>query len=177
MPRVFAGITAPIDLSRELKSYRQAIDHEKWTHKVDYHLTLAFLGSVEESALAGILDALSSVSTRHKAFEFTVDEFGAFPDNREAQVFWAGNAKKNSELLSLGADVRDEFTTRGIIFDEKPFLPHVTLSRIKRGGDLRDRIKKFNRQVIPVSQLVLFSTRPSDEVPRYSKLFEFPLKT
>jgi len=73
--------------------------------------------------------------------------------------------------------VRSGLFARGISYDEKPFLPHITLSRIKRGADLRDRVKKFNRQIINVNTLVLFSSRPSDEVPRYEKLFEFPLKT
>lgn len=175
MPRVFAGIAAPMDLTRELKSFRNAIEHEKWTYKTDYHLTLAFIGSVDDSQIDVISAALREVASRNQRFDFVADEFGAFPEKSDAIVFWAGAGKKCQPLLDLGADVRAEFTNRNISFDPKPFMPHITLSRFRRGANLRDRMKKFNRQVIDVSQIVLFSTRPSDEVPRYQKLAEFPL--
>lgn len=177
MPRVFAGISTTLDLSRELKNWRHEFDNkninEKWTHKTDYHMTLAFLGSAEESQLEKIQIALDQVAARHNSFSFLLDEFATFPEPKDAHVFFAGSTKKSSELLSLAEDVRNELTFQNIPFDPKPFLPHVTLSRIKKGIDLRHRIKRFNRQLIEVKSIVLFATRPSDEVPRYEKLSQF----
>jgi len=73
MSRVFVGIPTPIDLSRELKNWRQALEHEKWTHKVDYHMTLAFIGSIEDPGIPPILDVLSHVASLTPSFEFSVD--------------------------------------------------------------------------------------------------------
>ena len=176
MPRVFAGIATSIDLTRELKTYRRAFENERWTYKTDYHLTLAFIGNVEDAVVDQAREALIQVALRNFQFDFVADEFGSFPEPNDAIVFWAGSCKKCKPLLDLASDLRTEFSVRNVPFDQKPFMPHITLSRFRRGMDVRDRMKKFNRQIISVSNLVLFSTRPSDVVPRYSRLVEFPLK-
>ena len=88
------------------------------------HLTLAFLGAIDDAKRAAAIDA--AWSTAWKAFELAVDQTGSF---RRARVAWAGVSNPPRPLLSLQSALEGALRGRGIELDDRPFAPHMTLVR------------------------------------------------
>ena len=91
------------------------------------HLTLAFLGSVEDARVAEIERAAGEVAPR--AISLVLDQPGYWKHNR---IAWAGASVVPAELEALAADLRGALTRAGAGFDGKGFVSHVTLLRDAR---------------------------------------------
>jgi 2'-5' RNA ligase len=99
------------------------------TRPENLHLTLAFLGSVEDARVAEVERASGEVAARASAL--VLDQSGYWKHNR---IAWAGAAVVPEELEALVSDLRGALERSHIRFDAKPFVPHVTLLRDARGS-------------------------------------------
>lgn len=88
------------------------------------HLTLAFLGDVDEDRLDAVRHAAEGIE--HPAFDLVLDQWGSF---RGARVAWAGCAETPKALVGLHADLADRMRRAGFVLDERPYAAHVTLAR------------------------------------------------
>jgi 2'-5' RNA ligase len=88
------------------------------------HLTLAFLGDLNESRLDAALQCAEGLD--HAGLEVVLDQWGAF---RGARVAWAGCRKPSKALMDLQADLADRLRTAGFVLEERAYTPHVTLAR------------------------------------------------
>ena len=102
------------------------------------HLTLAFLGEVGEADVRLAMSALDAACAGVGPVPLAAAGLGTFGRGRDATL-WLG-IEKNDELQDLAARVRAELAARDLTYDEKDFLPHVTLARRARmpRGDLGD---------------------------------------
>ena len=106
----------------------------RWTDPVSWHLTLAFLGSVEADAVPGIAEAVSDVAARSEPMTLAGGELGAFPSPGRATVAWYGIVDSDGILHRLADDLRAALG----LDDAQPFRPHVTIARARgRSVDLR----------------------------------------
>lgn len=103
-----------------------------WVRIDNLHLTLQFLGDVDESRVAEIGRALDGVAARHEPFALRVRGVGAFPDAERPRVVWIGCRDKADRLTMLTVDAQQAMTTFGCRVDEHPFAGHLTLARVKR---------------------------------------------
>lgn len=94
------------------------------------HLTLAFLGEVGEAEARSTMAALDAACAGTGPVPLAAAGLGAFGRARDATL-WLG-VEKDPQLMALASRVRAELLARGLAFDEKPFLPHVTLARRAR---------------------------------------------
>jgi RNA 2',3'-cyclic 3'-phosphodiesterase len=90
----------------------------------NYHLTLAFLGSLAPERLAAATRAAAAV--RAERFAFTLDRVGSF---RGARVAWAGSSAPAARLVELQARLARALAAGGFVLEERAFAPHVTLAR------------------------------------------------
>jgi 2'-5' RNA ligase len=97
------------------------------TRNENLHMTLAFLGSVEDARVAEIEHAAGEA--RSAAISFVLDQPGYWKHNR---IAWAGASAVPSELNALVAELRSALTRYAIDFDSKEFVSHVTLLRDAR---------------------------------------------
>ena len=91
------------------------------------HLTLAFLGEVDETR-RGALDAVAR-AVHVEPFTLTLDRVGSF---RRSRVAWAGASGVPAELLALQASLDEALRGKGFELEERPFRPHITLARKTR---------------------------------------------
>ena len=119
-----------VDLWRE----RPDLARLRWTDPDAWHVTFAFLGSVPESSVPTILEAVAEVARAHAPMSRTTGGLGAFPTARRARVAWYGVADPDARLGSLATDL-----TRSLGLEAPgPFHPHVTLARVRgTPADLR----------------------------------------
>ena len=117
---VRAGLTR---WSREL----HALCGGRATRPENLHVTLAFLGNVEEAQVAEIERAAGEVAP--KAVSLVLDQPGYWKHNR---IAWAGASVVPPELESLVSELRGALGESRICFDAKPFVSHLTLLRDAR---------------------------------------------
>ena len=105
----------------------------RWTALPTWHLTLAFLGQVEEEALPALECDLAAVAAGQPDFELRLGGGGRFGD----RALWAGVQGGTAELGRLAEATADAARRAGIKLDERPFHGHLTLARssVPRGAE------------------------------------------
>ena len=126
------------------------------------HITLAFLGGVEESRLAGLVEGLGGVSG--EPFTLRLDQLAHWRHNH---IVWAGCAERPAALDALVGALRQRLAGLGFAVDDTPFVPHVTLLRkVPRAEPL----PAMGAIVWPVSGWVLMESRLSEAGASYRRL-------
>ena len=127
-----------LELSESLKEGILALTEElsgrgvraSWARRSTLHLTLKFLGDVEETSLREIVAAVARASSRVSAFSFQTRSLGAFPSTRRPRVLWLG-IEPQDELLALHEAVESELADLGFPRERRRFHPHLTIGRIR----------------------------------------------
>jgi 2'-5' RNA ligase len=147
------------------------------------HLTLKFLGEIDEESVPDVLVALRIAAQRHGAFSLGVQGIGVFPDARGPKVVWAGLSGDVDTLTALALAVEEALIPAGIPPEGRPFTPHLTIARIKDGareigkaltanGFLESRLEMGSMNVHEVV-LMKSDLKPSGSV--YTRLDTVPL--
>jgi 2'-5' RNA ligase len=128
------------------------------------HLTLSFLGDVDEDRLDDLKAALRSAATR-TAFEVQVGEIGCFPDPNRPKVIWMGLQGEIEKLELLAAEVTGLAKPFASHHEEKPYSPHITLARISPGSKVVGRLLQaqhliVNPAIFPIDSVTLFQSHP-----------------
>ena len=148
----------------------------RWVPAENLHLTVRFIGHVDDDRVAALLDVLTAPLSI-AAFDIAVGSCGAFPRGGNPRVIWIGLHTGLAELSS----VHDEFNQRLLPFgfepESRPFSAHLTLARVKetsRGFGARIRSSLQRVEVRPVafvvSRATIFVSRPSRAWSRYEPL-------
>jgi 2'-5' RNA ligase len=108
----------------------------KWIKPENLHITLKFLGNIEEDQTGLIASRISDISLKHTNFDITLTGTGAFPDYRRARVIWIG-IRDHNHLLRVVHDIEDAMEREGFDRERRPFSPHITIGRVRstRGID------------------------------------------
>ena len=96
------------------------------------HLTIAFLGDVDEDELGPLAVALGTVNG--SAFEIAFQAIGGFPDLRRPKVVWIGLNRGEPELEKLSEAVKPIVKLFAPQMDDKPFSAHLTVARVSPGS-------------------------------------------
>lgn len=104
----------------------------KWVDPELMHVTMKFLGNIDNVAIASIESSLTGVAERHQATNLTTGPCGAFPTLFRPRVFWLGLEGDVAALEALAADVSTTLSASGVEGDNRPFQPHITIGRLRR---------------------------------------------
>ena len=126
--RLFIAIELPGEIKKQLESMRTTIPGSRWAPLEQIHLTLAFLGEVDDTKLDQLTGALAAIKV--PAFDLCFSGTGCFPDRRRPRVLWVG-LKQEPLLNSLASLIRESVLACDIPQEERPFSPHITLARLK----------------------------------------------
>jgi 2'-5' RNA ligase len=148
-------------------SARRDGDGLRWTRTEQRHLTLQFLGRVDDPD--ALLDSVSASVRRIAPFALDLGAAGTFPSARRASVLWVGVAHGGDELGALAAAVTEATAPLGFVADDRPYHPHLTLARSAQARDLRpllDQLDAAPSAAWTVDEVVLFEsdTRPDGAV-------------
>lgn len=109
----------------------------KWVRPEALHLTLKFLGDVDDAREPTLRDALGEVCKDTRPVTVHIEGFGVFPDYKRPSVVWAGVAP-DPALELLQHRVEKVFAPLGFPMEARAFRPHLTLGRAKRDTRRRD---------------------------------------
>lgn len=130
MLRLFVGIALPPETKLRLSLIAAGVPGARWVDPGNYHVTLRFIGEVDEALAGDIDEALAHI--RAKRFDLALAGVGQFGD----RMLWAG-IEKNPALLHLRDKVESALVRLGLEPETRRYAPHVTLARLKGASEAR----------------------------------------
>src|SRR6201993_2449527 len=126
MLRLFVGIGFPPELKLRLSLLCSGVPGAKWVDPGNFHLTLRFIGEIDEGLAADVDDALSRLRARR--FTLQIAGTGVFGD--KPRSLWAG-VERSPELVGLRDKIEQALIRVGLSPEPRKFSPHVTLARLR----------------------------------------------
>jgi 2'-5' RNA ligase len=137
MLRVFIALDLPAILRGELQAVSLRLQRSlagaplRWVAPESMHLTLQFLGDIDQAQMNEIELRLRGLTTGFTAFNVRLAELGVFPNLRRPRILWAG-LQAPASLAELQRAVEAEMVELGFAPEDRPFTPHLTLARAHR---------------------------------------------
>lgn len=184
--RVFVGI----DISDEAKDKTSKFieDLRKgfpdlcvgWEKKEKLHLTLKFLGEIEEKELSELTAAVENTSRKIKSFSLRLKDTGVFPNSKKAKVLWIDLKDEKGSLIELNKMFEEECEKCGFKRESRTFKPHLTIARLRESENSSELAqkhlhKKFEPVEFEVSEIVIFQSVLQSTGSVYSKIKSFKL--
>ena len=162
MIRLFVALELPLKARELLSALQGGVPGARWASHEQMHLTLRFVGEVDENVARDIDDSLASIRAPSFVLEIAgVGEFGG----KNPRALWAG-VRANDSLLHLQKKVETALRRIGLAAESRKFAPHVTLARMKSAP--RDKVVQFLTHnalfaggTFPVDHFILFSSHLS----------------
>lgn len=177
MPRLFTAIEIPREIGAMLASLRGGVHGARWIDPENYHLTLRFIGDIDDRTANEVADILDAV--QRPSFDLTLKGLDQFGGRKPRAIFAA--VAPSPPLLELQAEHERLLRRIGLGPETRRFTPHVTLARLRdtsvlevaeylstRGG--------FRPVPFPVSRFVLYSSRASQGGGPYIVEADYPLR-
>jgi len=169
-------------IQRDLKKLLSADNlRPSWVRPEGMHLTLRFLGEIEESLAEPICQRVETVCRSTAAFDLQVKGLGTFPNAMRPRVLWVGLYGDN-RISDLAAQIKSSLIDLPLQADDKPFKPHLTLARIKEpsaGSGVLKRIidERHNEEIalLPVREIRLYRSHLKSSGAEYEVLKAFKL--
>ena len=162
MPRLFTGLELPKVLAQELAAMRGGLAGARWIDVENYHLTLRFVGDVDQRAAHDVHFALERI--RRAPFKVTLEGLRAFGGDKPRAI--VATAKPVAPLLELQAEQERLMRRVGLPVETRKFVPHVTLARLRQASPMAvaDYLSVrgwLSSLAFEVDHFTLFSSRDS----------------
>jgi 2'-5' RNA ligase len=187
--RSFIAIELPEEAKEglfRLKKELERGEHKfvKWVDPWGIHLTLKFLGNIPSKQVTKITEAIKEAAQGISPFHLEISGLGAFPSLRQARVFWVGIDGEVDKLSRLQQNIDSALAALGFAKEERSFMPHLTLARIRQGaspperrsfGELVDSINFEDKYPIKVEAISLMKSQLTPAGAIYTCLTEVGL--
>jgi 2'-5' RNA ligase len=190
MTRTFVAIqldaAARAYLRGEIERLRHAVPGARWVDPEGLHLTLAFLGELDDARLAAVAPAVEEAAAGVTPFTLSIGALGTFGPPREPRVVWAGVGGALRPLGALQQRLAEALTRRSFALDARPYAPHLTLARVsvplppEQLSRLAALVADAARQTvrapeIPVAAVSVMKSEVARPAARYTRLSAVPL--
>ncbi len=184
--RIFIAIPITENAREELSVLQKRLSRSnhsvRWVQPSNTHITLKFLGIINQEKIASISCVLRQASKTCKRFEFGIAGIGAFPSISRPDIIWAGLKSGKTECIALQKNIQSHIEGLCINNESRPFFPHLTIGRVicserkKLLADALEKEKNFSiKAKVAAEKIVLFSSLLTPEGPIYTSLEEFLL--
>jgi 2'-5' RNA ligase len=161
---VEVGSPAREVMLRLIKQLSSELAGVRWTQPDQLHLTLKFLGDIDNRELPEICNQMRAACAGVEAFHVALTGLGAFPKNKPPRVLWVGIDEGATPLALLHQRLDLSLSQIGAPVENRAYSPHMTLGRINRGADqeqiaarlARDTATPFSQ--FDVSELLLIAS-------------------
>ena len=148
----------------------------KWITEDQMHLTLKFLGNIEQSKIQEISEALKPVADNFKPFSISLSNIGGFPNLDHPKVIWLGIDKGAKELKNLAEKIESGLEKFDFRKESREFKSHLTLGRVKSSKNMLNLVKLlketgFSSETdISINELILFQSTLTPKGATYTVL-------
>jgi RNA 2',3'-cyclic 3'-phosphodiesterase len=179
--RLFIALDIPAEIRARLTEYmeraRALAPEARWARVEGLHVTLKFIGHVDDAAVEKIKTALSAIKAA--PFEVKFATVGFFPNPNAGRVFWVG-VDGGDSLPSLASSIDEAMEKPGFARETKPYHPHLTLARTSSRPlrELRPLLADPPPQfgTMTAREFFLYQSQPQKGGSKYTKLERFGLE-
>ena len=162
MPRLFTGLEIPIEVGASLAMLRGGLPGARWADPENYHLTLRFIGDVDDVVAHEVASLLGKVS--RNSFELRLDGLSSFGGRKPRAV--VASVSPQQPVIDLQAEHERLLQRVGLEPEGRKYTPHLTLARLRdtssrQVADYLATRGAFRSTAFEVSRFVLFSSRAS----------------
>ena len=176
MHRLFVAIRPPAAVRALLLDVMGGVSGARWQTEDQLHLTVRFIGEVDRHRADDIVAALGAI--HHPRFEIELNGLGTFERRGQPEAIWAGVAP-HAPLKALHKKVDQALARIGLAPDERAYLPHVTLARLKRSsGTVRNLLEQsggLRSAPFRIDGFALFESQLTPEGAVYSPVETYRL--
>jgi 2'-5' RNA ligase len=195
--RVFIGIDLSDEIRRKLARFVEGVEgfapEARWVRPESLHITLKFIGEQKTEQVDAIAERLRRVEG--DAFEIRCAGSGFFPSTKAPRVFWIG-IDGGSTLTELAASIDAATAELGVLREDRPYSPHLTLARAGgrsgsprwRKGDVPnqtfatlekrlDAMGALDFGAMTAKTFILYQSQLSPKGSQYTKLQRFLLRS
>ena len=171
MARLFFAVAVSPEVASAVEARKEAlrrlvpVDGLRFTDAAQSHLTIRFLGERSAEQQEAALRAGRRAAGSTTAFDLVLETLGVFPDERRPHTLWIGTGAGGSRLVALAGQLESDLKAEGFEQEERAFVPHLTIARIKGRWPpsardiLRDR-ELSNVGSMRVENFALMESRP-----------------
>lgn len=153
----------------------------KWVECENLHLTLLFLGEVDDREIVRVCDIASACTRPRPSFEMSVETVGCFPNPRRPRIIWVGIGAGAEALVALHDELEIPLMDLGYRREERRYTPHITLGRVRSerpGNELSAALAKragWKGGEVQVRELLVMGSELTPRGPLYTILGRAPL--
>jgi RNA 2',3'-cyclic 3'-phosphodiesterase len=133
--RAFIAIELPQDIKEAIgrlqAKLKQTGADVKWVSPANIHLTLKFLGEIDEKTKDAVCNAMRSAVADIRAFPIKLGELGAFPGMQSPRVIWIGLSEGHDRVKAIAQHLEHELGQCGKSREEREFSSHITIARVR----------------------------------------------
>jgi len=118
----------------------------RWSPPANLHVTLKFLGDIEESVVGQACTIVQSVAADHDAFALEFAGLGAFPNRHRPRVVFVHAHDPSGALVQMAERLDRDMTAVGAAREGRPFRSHLTLGRVKGSSHMAALTRAMDRQ-------------------------------
>jgi len=184
-----------IELAEEVKAWLSLVQsrlrpeqhpYVKWVDPVAIHLTLKFLGNIDQEKVSPITKAMSEAAQGISPFRLEIGGLGAFPNLRRPQVVWVGLGGEVERLASLQRAIDHSLAALGFPKESRPFTAHLTLGRLREMASTEERRRMAEallaakvEEVFPfqVAEISLMRSTLTPKGAIYNRIFSISLES
>lgn len=168
-------------LVRVQEQLRRADAQIRWVERENLHLTLKFLGDLDDDQVEPFKRLLSEEAARWRPLNLQYGGIGTFPERGVPRVVWAGATGEIERLAGLAAAIERHAETVGVPRERHPFIAHLTIGRVKgqrnfkqlQAAILPQRQVPLGSDVVSSFELIRSTLTPEGAV--YEEMGSFPL--
>ena len=173
--RAFLAIPLPDELKPELMAIRDGGAGLRPVASRNLHLTLNFLGEIDERTEISVGVAVGKVTREHAPFQLELARIGCFPSPTHARVVWVGLADGDMQAGALVAGIEEAIKPLGIAPERRAWHGHVTLGRFPQpqpiAEDILDKSARLGR--FWAEHVILYRSDLHSSGPVYTPLRRF----
>ena len=183
--RTFIAVDVPDRVRRvagtTIGKLRSTTDSIRWVPPHNVHITMKFLGDVEETDIYQVCRLTAAAAKGVAATQVTCRGIGAFPTLERPRTVWLGIDDPDDQLRQLHRLLEQQLSLLGFPFEQRRYQPHVTLGRTRYGRRDVDRLIEEMRHLqvdaglVEVDELVIYSSERGADGPNYTVLGRAPL--
>jgi RNA 2',3'-cyclic 3'-phosphodiesterase len=187
MKRIFIAVDISDKARQKVASYIENLRRSfpqlrvGWERPEKLHLTLKFLGDVNDGRLEEVQKAIGKIVDSNPAFQMTLGRTGRFPPKGDPKILWLGTIDKG-EFAAVASKINDDLEQLGFEREKRRFSPHLTIARLREprlSGELAAKHLEndFGPIRFEVGKIVVYESKLLPKGSVYTQVTAFPLKT
>ncbi|PLX28497.1 RNA 2',3'-cyclic phosphodiesterase [Candidatus Parcubacteria bacterium] len=182
--RIFIAFRVAEEVREELKRVQDGLKsknkkaHVTWSKPRGFHVTVQFIGEIEEYEVEQVKDALLHIANTHHGFKYWIDRLDGFPNPAHPKIITMRCEEENRAGYAINEDFVKKLKELDLVHDDKPWKPHITLGRNRGDAGIQgfDTIQ-FEKKVWYVDTIELIRSDSQDGGAKYTILESYELSS